>query len=258
MIAAYSCLAISLFIMTLAITYRFTGEVHWRAVPFWLRCLGCWGIQDRGLFRFKWGEISIGWGLGIGYSVYHEMAHWFIYPLFFKLFINAPMLITQKAGTEDWHAHYGISVNTDEWSSIHFNWRNKCKIIDMPWAWTHVRHTFLHSNGTVHHHAPDRSYEPPPEETKSIHKYKYILKNGEVQERIATINGEEREWNWKWFTWLGFPKKVIRSINIEFDQEVGERTGSWKGGTIGCGYDWFKGETQAESLKRMERDRVFK
>ncbi len=39
---------------------------------------------------------------------------------------------------------------------------------------------------------------------------------------------------------------------------VGERTGSWKGGTIGCGNDLLPGETMEQSLRRMERDRTFR
>jgi hypothetical protein len=44
---------------------------------------------------------------------------------------------------------------------------------------------------------------------------------------------------------------------IEFNDEVGERTGSWKGGTLGCGYNLLPNETPLECLRRMEKERKF-
>jgi len=50
---------------------------------------------------------------------------------------------------------------------------------------------------------------------------------------------------------------IRRMINIEFSDEVGERTGSWKGGCTACGYDWLPGEEQETALRRMERECKF-
>lgn len=86
------------------------------------------------------------------------------------------------------------------------------------------------------------------------HPYTYTLKNGTVQNRTATISQEKRQWHRKWFPFL---KKENVSIDVEFNGEVGERTGSWKGGTTGCGYDMKSGETMLDTLKRMESERVF-
>ncbi|MGE4193041.1 MAG: hypothetical protein AB7E51_06610 [Pseudodesulfovibrio sp.] len=103
----------------------------------------------------------------------------------------------------------------------------------MPWGWRFVEHK--------------KHTEP------ETHPYRYIMNDGEVQEREATIYKESREW---WRPWL--PCKLYReSINIDFSDEVGERTGSWKGGVVGCGYDMKDGETPLDTLRRMERERVF-
>lgn len=48
-----------------------------------------------------------------------------------------------------------------------------------------------------------------------------------------------------------------RGIDVDFDGEVGERTGSWKGGTVGCSYESRPGETPVQTLRRMERERRF-
>lgn len=104
----------------------------------------------------------------------------------------------------------------------------------MPWHWKHRWHR-----------------EFP--ETKQTHPYTYILRSGEIQQRTATIQREERLWTRFWIPW----RKLSRSIDVQFSDEVGEETGSWKGGTIGCGYELKSGELPMECLRRMELERKF-
>lgn len=87
--------------------------------------------------------------------------------------------------------------------------------------------------------------------------YTYVLKNGTVQKRKATVHVVRMTWRMKWWPLLPF-KKARTSIDVQFDDEVGDRTGSWKGGCIGCGYDMNYGETPWECLQRMERELRFK
>ena len=87
--------------------------------------------------------------------------------------------------------------------------------------------------------------------------YIYVLNSGEVQKRNATIRVVEREGRRKWLMWTSLFNEVTRSIDVQFDGEVGERTGSWKGGTVGCSYEMLKGETPYDTLKRMEKERKF-
>jgi len=86
--------------------------------------------------------------------------------------------------------------------------------------------------------------------------YRYVLKNGTVQDVVATMHVNRMEWRARW--WPIIPiKKSRTSISVDFSDEVGEGTGSWKGGTIGCGYDMLPGEKAIECLRRMERERKF-
>jgi hypothetical protein len=233
-------------------TERLRKPRYGREIPLWLRLLGCFGIEGKS-YRMNWGEICFGWDLAIGYSVYHESANINIAPLLFSLHLKVPMVIKQRRGTEDWMARFGIWYC---FRTFQFCWRDKCRVFYLPWDWSHVRHTYLWPDGQVHHHAGQRDWEAP-KETKSAHPYTYVLKSGVVQERVATINGEEREWRWRWFRRLPWPRKIRRSINIDFNDEVGERSGSWKGGCLGCGYDWKMGESQVGALRRMQRERKF-
>jgi len=105
--------------------------------------------------------------------------------------------------------------------------------IHMPWHWRHREHKIL--------------TEP------EIHPYHYTLKSGIIQERTATINVESRLWTRWWIPMRLFKK----TIDVNFNDQVGERTGSWKGGTLGCGYDMLPDETPLQTLRRMERERKF-
>lgn len=87
--------------------------------------------------------------------------------------------------------------------------------------------------------------------------YLYVLKNGTVQNRTATFCVERREWRPRCLQWTALFAKVHTSIDVNFDDEVGERTGSWKGGTIGCVWDLKPGETPEQALRRMEAERKF-
>lgn len=87
--------------------------------------------------------------------------------------------------------------------------------------------------------------------------YRYVLKRGEVQERIATISVERRAWRPRCFQWTSLFEKVRTCIDVQFSDEVGEKSGSWKGGCVGCGYELRPNETALECLRRMEMERKF-
>lgn len=105
--------------------------------------------------------------------------------------------------------------------------------ISMPWEWRHREHAVLD--------APDNL------------SYRYVLRSGEVQLRMARIQAERRLWVRPWFP----RSRESRYISVEFDEEVGEQTGSWKGGVLGCGFDMLPGERPVDTLRRMERERKF-
>jgi len=93
--------------------------------------------------------------------------------------------------------------------------------------------------------------------TKWTAPYRYVRRSGEVQERTATFYAERCEHRYNWLRWLPFPRRIKSSISVEFNDEVGEGTGSWKGGVTGCGYDMLDDELPLECLRRMESERKF-
>lgn len=101
-----------------------------------------------------------------------------------------------------------------------------------------------------------REQEAAEKAVSTIWTYRYVLKDGTLQEVQATIHLERRVWKARWYPIIPITKSRT-SIDVKFSDEVGEGKGSWKGGTIGCGYDLLPGETALECLRRMERERKF-
>jgi len=147
-------------------------------------------------------------------------------------------------------------------------WGKKCKILYYPWAdWgSCIRHEVMLEDGTFVK-APEYKtntetgrYEKEPEPENLYRKivpYTYILKNGTVQNRIATVTVGEMEWRLRLLRWTKLFNRVSRTIWVDFDDEVGERTGSYKGGVVGCGYELLPNEDPISCLRRMERERKF-
>jgi hypothetical protein len=109
---------------------------------------------------------------------------------------------------------------------------SKSKAFSMPWSWgSCVEHKILSE--------------------KESHPFTYVLKNGTIQNRTATIYSEYGKWTRYWIPW----EQEHTTIWVEFDDEVGERSGSWKGGITGTGYEMLPNETPLDALRRMEKER---
>ena len=91
---------------------------------------------------------------------------------------------------------------------------------------------------------------------QETYPYIYDLKSGKRQYRTAAVHIVRMIWKARWYPII-WRVKTSTSIDVKFSDEVGERTGSWKGGCIGCGCEMLSGETPLETLRRMERERKF-
>ncbi len=154
-----------------------------------------------------------------------------------------------------------------------FHWGKAYKAFHMPWDFTFISHEVRRADGSwvpfvgcwetgnpIHNTNGVLVFEggkEPDGRHEETFTYHYTLRSGEVQERTATVYAERREWRQKWLKWCPLFARKRQSISVNFDGEVGERTGSWKGGTIGCGWDLKPRETLGQALRRMEREREF-
>lgn len=125
-----------------------------------------------------------------------------------------------------------------------------------PFEWKFMRHEVRMADGAWAF-MPQRYIDPKPEAESIAYPYRYILKSGAVQDRTATVTVERRAWRPRCLRWTSLFEMVRTVIDVRFSDEVGERTGSWKGGTIGCGYDLRPDETAEQCLRRMELERKF-
>lgn len=182
---------------------------------------------------------------------------------FFCLWIRLWSSRTSPKG--DMLDKWGWEYDRDH-SHLCLSWRDRRKYINMPWAWDHCQVEVMLRNGIFVPYDRFRTQREDPkiaEIPEPVNRYRetfsyhYILRSGVIQVRTATVTVERRTWKWRWFKWLPWPRMVRTSICVEFSDEVGEETGSWKGGCIGCGWDLKRGETPEQCLRRMEAERKF-
>ena len=153
----------------------------------------------------------------------------------------------------------------DEWRvylmdrSVWFWWGPKRKFVwHLPWDLNHLKCEVLRPDGTwVKYVASYDSGEPDGRQVWTF-PYRYVCNSGEVQEATATVYVERREWRWRSMMWCPLTAKVRKSLDISFDREMGDQSGSWKGGVINMGYSMRRGESVEQTVRRMESEHRFR
>lgn len=120
-----------------------------------------------------------------------------------------------------------------------------------------VRTSILLKDGSWEHEIPGvrkEFYKQEWKDKQQSWEYNYTDKyDGEIIPTIIYV--DEREWRPKWLQWTKLFALTRRTIDVHFSKEVGKRKGSWKGGTLGCGYELLPNESPLDCLKRMEHER---
>lgn len=226
----------------------YSHELH----PFWRR-LGVHRVFPNSI-EFNWGYISFNGGpeLRLDHTYEYGVPRLCMCLIWLAIHIELPF-IKQRYEDINHSPDYGFVYHD---KALWWHWHLKSWCFHMPWSWQHVSHKVWTDGGWVD---ACRDYEPPYSDKRIVeqHPYTYTLKSGTVQDRTATIYKERREWRWRWIQWLPFPRMVKTAISVNFDDEVGEKSGSWKGGVLGCGYDMIPDETMIDCLRRMELERKF-
>lgn len=163
---------------------------------------------------------------------------------------------------------YGISFHDD---IIWIAYGPDSYTINMPWQRSIVRWDLLLPNGQLFHRNTypikmrlgKENYkawyhvleiQKPSEDmlrtlTRNI-KLDHHTKQGKHQIANIRLTGEVREWRWRWFTWLPFPRMIHRVVDCNSDVELGERAGSWKGGMMGWSCEWREDESMEQAFWR--------
>jgi hypothetical protein len=193
---------------------------------------------------------------------------------FYRAFIQIPLWRSKPWA--EWCTdapRYGISYHNDTFW-IHYG-ADKWYTIDMPWQWEIVRHDLLLPDGSVYHRNKYPVYTLSQkknhvswydvfekycqEKNAQVEVAKFVdlihhTRRGARQSATIRLAGEEREWRWKWFKWLPFPRMIQRTVNCDSDVELGEKVGSWKGGLMGWSCEWRKDESMRAAFNRWYRD----
>lgn len=243
-------------------------ELYKHELPKWMKLLGIWRI-NRDSIDFNWGYFAPRAGLEfvLNRGTYFDKRWAINFALGWgKFMVYLPIKTRLEEGCD--MPRYGFAVHNDTfWLYKGGDYKDgQCQNQWISWylpffSWSFDGHWIFSKKAEWVQMRYERndcrpdSYEFRKEEALNyVYPYTYTLKNGTVQERTATCTIEFRKWHRKWFPLL---TKESTVIDIEFSDEVGERTGSWKGGTLGCSYELLPEETVYECLKRMEQERKF-
>lgn len=207
--------------------------------------------------------FETGWsGFDLCYqeSGYDSRSSLQIYIIWGKLFLKfgkrKEYIESEYDGSES--KRWGIGYYSDD-PSIYLRYGNKFDFIHLPWSYDWIRTSNLRSDGEWEHETLGNHKEFYDDKWKNIlfkesYDYRYVLNSGKIQNVTATIKVVEREWRMRGLKWTKLNNLVRKSIDVNFSNEIGERSGSYKGGVCGTGYEMKGNETPLETLRRMERD----
>jgi hypothetical protein len=232
------------------------GVVVPERMPWPVRLLGGRWKDGRRSYRMRWGDLNIGRrGAAVDLCLFEEGHSLHLRALWIDTFIKLPFLRRWRREPHEIMESWGFSLDPE--MGLHLHWGRHTKVLTMPWRnWVQSAHDVLRADGSWAPYAATWRDEEPDGRHIEKHPYRYVLRSGEVQNREASIYVERRTRKLKALRWLPFGR-TSHSIDVAFSEEVGERTGSWKGGCVGCGYTLRPGETPREALYRMQEERKF-
>ena len=226
---------------------------------------------------YKWGEFywtphPKHWNLSLKFTDrYDESTDLLVVqPLLFSAYIYLPTKVCaiRNSGDMSDGKSYGFYVYSSlkNFETLVLCWNKWSKHIQMPWTYDWLSTEILdfdyhsvyyedrYTNKKEKWKERWEKEEAAKRLTEKTYDYTYIRKSGEVQRRKATVCVERRVWTMRW---LPLKKLIRTSIWVTFNEEIGEKVGSWKGGVTGAGNDVLDGESPLQSLRRMESVRKF-
>lgn len=225
-----------------------------REVPKWLRMIGAQRI-NRDSIDFKWGYFAPEFGLKLFLrNSYNDEFCVFGLNLGWGGFsFNLPFMKPKGVDGEIFfkEKQYGIRLVGN---TILYDWGTKGGMWDIPFVSSKVVRKEVFTDGMVWEETAPISYPTkyPPKEF--VFDYCYTRRSGQKQNVVATAKLERYTIKRKW---IPFYRQKKQSLWVKFSSEIGEGTGSWKGGVVGCGCDLNPGESVEDAIRRMEREKRF-
>lgn len=232
-------------------------------------------------------------GFGGMYSCggYFDRRHMLIlYIVFATIYIYLPWnskKTEDEIGCEPYM--YGIQTfSTDNYTllkifnSIFIQYGNNCKILYMPWDYTFIYRAIQSREDekwyTIDYkldkflwkYSNKNKYFDKTIDVVILDTYEYLEKHPDkfyrtYNYKFEKLNQESKckyyvcEYCWrpKWLKWTDKFSLKRRTIEVEFENEMGPRVGSWKGGVLSCMFTMKENETPEECIKRMEKEYTF-
>ena len=218
------------------------------------------GLRAPGFFEVNWKR----WGAAFEFIFDHDAEYgypWMLHVhfLLLNMFLHFPLRWIPSSKREpyirEWQ-QWGFTVCDD---AVHFHWNECIKVWNLPWfSSVFQRHEVRRPDGSWVPYIGSWEQDKGQDGREVfVFPYTYRLRRGEIQERTATVYVDRMAWRRRGFEWTRLSEKERQSISVEFSDEVGEHSGSWKGGCTGCGWTMLPGETPEQTLRRMERERIF-
>lgn len=225
--------------------------------------------------RYKWGEFywrlhPKHWNLSLKLTdSSNDVSDMLIMePLVFSAYIHFPtrICVGNNLGSDDKRYGFYVYPSVKNMEALVLQWGRYSKHIDMPWTYKWLSTEVLdfdynpvyyedkYTNKKEDWKSRLEKEEAAKRLTEKTYDYTYTRKSGEVQRRKATVCVERRVWTMRW---LPLKKMMRTSIWVTFDEEIGEKVDSWKGGTTGCGWSIIGKDTPEMTLRKMERERKF-
>lgn len=168
----------------------------------------------------------------------------------------------QCSGHKYGFAFFGNSVHL-HWGKPHGKRDDPFTVIDIPWQnWRFVRQSWYGPTGqhietlweTKNKEGRSAQWEWRHEFEKTLAKTRFEVEDFDGKRIGVSTHIEEREWRFGigLFEWLSLFRKhkVRRTLEINFDHEVGPEKGSWKGGLMGTSIDMEPGELHEAAFRR--------
>lgn len=228
-----------------------------------------WHFRERRVVRIEWSFLTPRCGFGIDFDD-DGITAFLQVPLLFSFFLTlAGRWNILKSFSWAMGRSSAIQVHNGavwikpwsregEWRSTDPWWIRGVNFSINPFEWKHQQHLVKCHDGSWEPYVGCWEDEKTPDRRKVYTSpYRYVLNDGTIQDRIATYHVERWTRRPRCLRWTSLFEKSRTSIDVSFNDEVGERTGSWKGGTVGCSFELRKGEAPFAALRRMEATRTF-
>ena len=212
----------------------------------------------------RWGLIQFGGDMSPFTGIRFRSSVYFLAPVFeltlpkFQITIAIPKWL--KFPGDEWKELAGFYFTAQ---ALWFGW-GKYHAWYWPWDWTQYRRwerveepAFENPDAFFWILLPD-NFAHGRIATRKSAPYLYILRSHDVQRTTATVYEEKVEGRRRWLRWCPWFNRINYWLHVEFDTPIGEQTGSWKGGVLGCSWQMQEGELALDALGRMEREREFK